>query len=266
MKVFISWSGERSHRIALLMREWIQVVIQAADAWISGEDVTPGALWLSQFDNISGSTNSIVCLTNENKESPVLLYETGVATAMLGTLSSYLLLIDLKPIDVKGPLAQLNHVEPTKEGMLRLLSNINNNTAEYSKLKEDILNKTFEVFWPNFELSFNSILAETEIHSAPKVVRNDSDILSEILELSRRLDKRVGALEAKSSSDLEEIVGSKRSEEGLLSANVPVDYYIKFWLARDRKVEVLLSEVARRYPGIAPEEIAEMIKLFQVQE
>ena len=39
MKIFISWSGERSQKIAELFKDWIQCVIQAAKPWISSHDV-----------------------------------------------------------------------------------------------------------------------------------------------------------------------------------------------------------------------------------
>ena len=45
MKIFISWSGERSQKIAELFKDWIQCVIQAAKPWISSHDVDRGALW-----------------------------------------------------------------------------------------------------------------------------------------------------------------------------------------------------------------------------
>jgi hypothetical protein len=31
MKIFISWSGDRSHKVAELLNEWLKCVIQAAD-------------------------------------------------------------------------------------------------------------------------------------------------------------------------------------------------------------------------------------------
>jgi hypothetical protein len=48
MKIFISWSGERSQKIAELFKDWIQCVIQAAKPWISSHDVDRGALWYTE--------------------------------------------------------------------------------------------------------------------------------------------------------------------------------------------------------------------------
>ena len=72
MKIFISWSGERSQKIAELFKDWIQCVIQAAKPWISSHDVDRGALWYTEISKtLADSQFGILCLTPENKTEPV---------------------------------------------------------------------------------------------------------------------------------------------------------------------------------------------------
>lgn len=47
MKVFMSWSGQRSKAVAELLAWWTRCVIQASRPWISTEDVDRGALWFT---------------------------------------------------------------------------------------------------------------------------------------------------------------------------------------------------------------------------
>jgi len=39
MKVFISWSGQRSAAVADALRYWLPKVIQALEPWMSADDI-----------------------------------------------------------------------------------------------------------------------------------------------------------------------------------------------------------------------------------
>jgi hypothetical protein len=49
MNIFISWSGERSKRVAELLRTWTQCVIQAIEPFVSSEDLDRGTLWFTEI-------------------------------------------------------------------------------------------------------------------------------------------------------------------------------------------------------------------------
>lgn len=78
MKVFLSWSGERSRLVATLLDEWLRCVLQAIRPWISTKDIDRGSLWFSEIqDQLQDVTTGIICLTQENKEKPWILFEAG---------------------------------------------------------------------------------------------------------------------------------------------------------------------------------------------
>jgi hypothetical protein len=50
MKIFISWSGNKSKNVATYLKSWIEQIIQAADPWIS-VDIDKGKKWNGEIIN-----------------------------------------------------------------------------------------------------------------------------------------------------------------------------------------------------------------------
>lgn len=45
MKVFISWSGERSQILGQALYDWIPMVLQSVTPWLSKADIEAGERW-----------------------------------------------------------------------------------------------------------------------------------------------------------------------------------------------------------------------------
>ncbi|MFT8890198.1 MAG: hypothetical protein ABF888_00010 [Acetobacter papayae] len=201
MKVFLSWSGERSKKVAQLLKDWLPRVIQSLDPWISTQDIQKGSLWSEVIgDQLQGMTTGIICLTMENKERPWILFEAGALAKGLTTNRVCTFLIDLQPTDITAPLSQFNHTNPTmKEDVLHLLQTLNDRIKE-NKLRSDILENALEVHWPYFNEEFENI--KKSIPSPEKMsARTEDDILREILENTRSLTHRVSAIENRNNHE-----------------------------------------------------------------
>ncbi|MEB7915917.1 toll-Interleukin receptor [Enterobacter mori] len=204
MKVFISWSGQRSKVVAEIFSDWLKCVIQASQPWISTRDIDRGAIWFSEInDKLKDVSVGVVFLTQENKNKPWILFETGALAKGLTTNRVCTFLIDLNPEDLQDPLAQFNHTAPNENSVWELTRTINTCLVEKA-LDERILKQVFNTYWPQFEQSF-----ETALHDFPpdEVIppRSEQDILSEILNNTRVLTQRVRALE-NSKNEISEII------------------------------------------------------------
>lgn len=77
-KVFISWSGDLSNKLADAVRQWLPGVLQFVKPYFTPSDIEKGAKWAS---NIAGELESsdigIICLTKENLDKPWILFESG---------------------------------------------------------------------------------------------------------------------------------------------------------------------------------------------
>ncbi|MCI2023623.1 MAG: toll/interleukin-1 receptor domain-containing protein [Acetobacter fabarum] len=196
MKVFLSWSGEQSKKVAQLLNDWLPRVIQSLEPWISTQDIQKGSLWSEVIgDQLQGMTTGIICLTMENKERPWILFEAGALAKGLTTNRVCTLLIDLEPADITPPLSQFNHTIPSmKEDVLHLLQTLNDRIKD-NKIRSEILVNALDVHWPYFSQELQNIKQSTQ--SAEKVPpRSDDDILREILDNTRSLTNRISLLES----------------------------------------------------------------------
>jgi hypothetical protein len=199
MKVFVSWSGQRSKAVAELISDWIKCVLQASQPWISTRDIDKGAIWFSEIsDQLKDTAAGIVCLTQENKNKPWILFETGALAKGLSTNRVCTFLIDLQPSDIEDPLAQFNHTVPERSSMWSLISSLNS-CLEINKFEERVLKQVFETYWPQFEAGF-ALALESNPQLVDVVPRSEESLLAEILSNTRSLSNRVRDLESRTSS------------------------------------------------------------------
>ena len=195
MKVFISWSGERSHSVAALLDNWIQCVIQSIEPFLSSKDIDRGSLWFTEIHSQLLNTNfGIVCLTQENKDKPWILFESGALAKSIDSVRVCTFLIDLLPSDLENPLAQFNHTTPDKKSMWQFIDTINRSLGERA-LKEPILEKVFEMNWPQFEADFDAILKITP-KSHKTIKRSENELMQEVLNTVRNMERKIMTLES----------------------------------------------------------------------
>lgn len=188
MKIFLSWSGNKSKALAALFKDWIVCVVQNCDPWMSTQ-IEAGSQSNSIInENLNELNFGILFLTKYNKEAPWILYEAGALSKGLDKNRICPLLIDLDWSEVKGPLVQYNYVEPNKSGILNLVHSI------HSSMKSDtpqaIITRTFEPFWEIFKIKFDKIMEEVH-EEGVETRRSLEDILTEVLETNRQIDNRL---------------------------------------------------------------------------
>ena len=198
MKVFLSWSGERSKAVAELLNDWLCCVIQAARPWVSTRDLDRGSLWFGEInEQLKDTSIGIICLTQENRVRPWILFEAGALAKGLSTSRVCTLLIDLQPKDVQDPLAQFNHTFPTdEESMFNLVRTLNTALGN-NGLDSRVLEQVFNTYWEQFEREFDEIIKTTKEEPSAKP-REQGDVLAEILENTRALSSRIARLEDES--------------------------------------------------------------------
>lgn len=184
MKVFISWSGERSKEIAQVFKEWIPAVIQAAKPYYSSSDIDKGARWNSEIaKELESSKVGLICLTRENLNEPWIMFEAGALSKSLEKSRVCPMLFDVEPSDIKGPLVQFQATQFNKEEVKKLVKTVNGELAE-GKLEASVLDSVFEKWWGDLETKISKII-KRDAGESEEQIRTDRDILEEILNVVR---------------------------------------------------------------------------------
>ena len=196
MKVFISWSGHTSHKVALVLRDWIPSVIQSIQPYVSSEDIDKGARWATDIaGELDESSYGILCVTKENITAPWLNFEAGALGKSVDKSRVCPFLFRVKRSEVEGPLLQFQSSVYDQEDVLKLLKSMNKACAD-DGIEDGRLEKAFGVWWPALQNELDQIQNEPTAKAVEKQAKALQEkepytekILEEILELTRMNQK-----------------------------------------------------------------------------
>ena len=200
MKVFICWSGIRGQNAALILEQYLPLMIQDVEPFMSSESIRKGAKWAGAIAaGLAESEVGIVCLTPESLTNEWIHFESGGLSNSLASEKVMTLLIGIGAgSEVQGPLAQFQNTKLEEADFFRLLVAINK--ANQKQLKDDVLKASFEAHWPKV-LSALTDIANSTPEGSPTTARNESSILEELLALAQEQSDRLNK-----SSEIREII------------------------------------------------------------
>lgn len=189
MKIFISWSGELSQQLGNAFKEWIPDVLQTVHPYFTPEDIQKGERWSSEIAReLEASTFGIFCVTRENLSSGWMNFEAGAISKNKEKSQVCPILFGLTPTDVVGPLQQFQATVFSKDEIYKLMKSINAK-SEDTPLSEERLVRQFNLLWPRLEKDIKNILISQDVQSSNTPIRNDRDLLEEILSLVREIKR-----------------------------------------------------------------------------
>lgn len=209
MKVFLSWSGDLSHKTALIFRDWLPSVIQSIVPYVSSEDIDKGARWSTDIaKELDNSTYGILCVTKENVHAPWLTFEAGALSKTMEKSSVSPFLFDIKRSEVSGPILQFQSTIFEKEDIKKLISSLNRSCGS-ENLNEERLEKAFSVWYPTLENQLNQLLKSKPLVPVQdpenETIDSTSEILEEILDLTRNNQKLLRSPDGEFTKEVESI-------------------------------------------------------------
>lgn len=187
MKIFISWSGDRSKALAAALKDWLPTVLQYVQPWMSSSDINSGERWSSVIATQLQETNfGILCVTKENLAAPWLLFEAGALAKSMQEGRVIPLRLDVEPSEVTGPLEQFHSEKADSEGVKKLLNSLNSSWT--APVADDVLQNVFDPMWAVLQKKIEAI---PESESAHKKTRSQAEVLEDLVSNVRNMDIRL---------------------------------------------------------------------------
>jgi hypothetical protein len=192
VKVFLSWSGERSKAMAAALREWLPLVLHYAEPWMSQLDISAGGRWAAEVGReLEASNFGLICLTPENLAASWIAFEAGALSKTVEKSSVVPYLLDVDFANVEGPLAQFQSKKADKASTLDIVRAIN--AAAKIPVEPSRLGALFEMAWP--QLSERLAEAQNLATDVQPQRRAQAAVLEDLVATIRGLDKRLEGLE-----------------------------------------------------------------------
>lgn len=192
MKIFLSWSGERSKAVASALRDWLHLVLHYVEPWMSQHDIAAGERWSNEVGNELEACNfGIVCLTKDNLRAPWLLFEAGALSKQISQAAvvPYLLDVDFADI-IQSPLGLFQGKKAEKSQTYDLITAINGRAEKPGDAQR--LRRLFEATWPELD---GKLCAIPKAIGSTATPRRQEEILEELIWLFKGLDQRICRVE-----------------------------------------------------------------------
>jgi len=189
LKVFISWSGDRSRVAALALREWLPLVLHYVQPWLSDRDIAAGERWAVEIGReLEGTQFGLIVLTSDNLSAPWILFEAGALSKAFTASHVCPYLIDLEFKDVSGPLSQFQAKKSDRVSTLELLESVN--AKAQTPIDGQRLAELFDALWPRLEARLKAI----PVAKGPEAkARSQAQVLEELVVATRRMEARLDA-------------------------------------------------------------------------
>jgi hypothetical protein len=183
MRTFLSWSGGRSRAVAEAFGNWLGLVIQSVDPWMSA-DIRKGARWLEELETaLKESTVGIFFVTKESLLSPWLHFEAGsIFRSKDKLVCSFLVDVSAEALH-SLPLEHFQQTTTSEHDVRKLLSDINDKVGAMNErnLGETRLNESFNNSWPALRRRLAAIQSATYEDEVADPGGKSFDVLGEVV-------------------------------------------------------------------------------------
>jgi hypothetical protein len=176
--------------MANALREWLPLVLQYVQPWVSDKDISAGERWAQSIaGELDASNFGIICITPENRTSEWILFETGALSKSMLDAKVIPLLFGLELSDLTGPLSQFQAQKAEESGVMEIVRAINK--VADNKTSDAIVSQLVPKLWPTLQ---NELAKIPPTEPKEKHMRPQHEILEELVTGVRGLSSQMREL------------------------------------------------------------------------
>lgn len=192
MRVFISWSGEVSHKVAEILYEWLlEMKIPSLELFYSN-DTEKGAEWFQELKSkLATADGGIFCMTKDNVTSPWLFFEAGALCVARDEPFMAPFLFRVNRSEIVGPLTQYQHTDFNRDSVRELVFSLKRTWGNERppKSAQSDLQADFERLYPELEAKLQAIPEKRdEPKKAPSAEEHRRQV---IMDIRKQLDSLI---------------------------------------------------------------------------
>jgi hypothetical protein len=170
MKIFISWSKEKSQELAKVLTPWLKSFFNdKIEVWSSFYDIKKGTRTMEEIEKaLLSSDHGIFCLIKSNLREPWIMFEAGAIFKRSEDSQKrpliWSILFEGEPELLKDtPLKHFQATKFTKEDMYNLVKSIHDVMVDPVYSTGSILNENFDLHWEKLNKGIKQVLEQSPI-------------------------------------------------------------------------------------------------------
>lgn len=181
VKVFISWSGDLSKAVASVLHDWISLLSDRLQPWMSDSDIEAGQRGLAQIETeLQGSRFGIIVVTSANQRAQWLNFEAGALSKVVSEAVEQRvvpLLVDLdSPAQLTGPLTQFQAKLLNEDGLRAIARSL----ANVAGVEAPAVFQRFDMSYMQYWQMLEDAMANARVETRPEP-RDSTEMLEEVL-------------------------------------------------------------------------------------
>ena len=223
IKIFLSWSGDKSKKLANVFKTYVADILPKADFYFSPDDLKGGEKWRQSIEEgLNNNTYGIIFLTPSNLTSKWIYFEAGAISKSTKQAKILPFLYKIDVTELGQPFSDYQCKSFSTDDILTTIHEINDCQSKVYQLPSETIKRNFNRLSNEIKTEIEEInnisevieKSETQIEDAS--LMDSEDKINEILQIIREQSSNT---DIKKNTDIERNTDNVLTHENLKLIN-----------------------------------------------